>query len=81
MKVSINILEAELTRDGILIKKLGIFDYVSGEQLRIASINNDLLNLIKSINIDADKYMAVKDMISKNDGFKLLIDKFDLKEK
>lgn len=77
--LTLRIKEAEIRQGEIVIKKLCIFDKLSGEELRIAEINEDLLKLFKLLEIDITKFMEVQKMFKKNPDIKLLVETFDLR--
>lgn len=74
----LTILDAELTSDGILIKKMAVIDGESGEQLKIAAFTPELFDLIKRTEIDVTNYLAFQDLCAKNPAIKNLINTFNL---
>ena len=78
MKLSLKITDAEIIDNTIVINKIEVKDYLTGHTLKVAKINDKLLELIKSIEIDADKAVQLK-TASQNENFKTLVDKFALK--
>ena len=51
----------------------------NGNYIRDADINAELYDLINSLEIDIDTFLAYKNMQRKNEGLKKLINVFDLK--
>lgn len=70
--------DAEITSEGILIKSLEIIDGENGEWIKTAQINDDLLKLLKTIEIDLSDYVNIKKMKEKNPNFTKLINQFKL---
>lgn len=72
----LRITEAKIENDLVVISKIAIFD---GEKaLRNAEIGENLLKLLKSIEVDLVKYTEIQGMLSRNPDLKMLIEKFDL---
>jgi hypothetical protein len=70
--------DAEITDEGILIKSFEIIDGENGEWIKTAQINDDLLKLLKTIEIDLSHYVNIKKMKEKNPNFTKLINQFKL---
>lgn len=60
---------AELKPEGILIKSMEVIDGVSGEHLKIAKLNQELIDFMKCFELDATDYMTVMHMKEKNPNF------------
>ena len=69
------ILKLNCSNDGT-IKSATIYE--NGEKIRDAEINKDFVDLINSVEINLDKYAAIKAMSSKNDSLKKLVESMDL---
>lgn len=78
MKTKLIIKEIKYTENGLLIKKCAILDGVSGQELRIAKLTPELMNMFKSIEIGLDDYVKVLEMKKINPNFMKLINKFNL---
>ena len=77
--VSLIISDAYLNNDNyIVIKEMKVIDNISGELIKIAKINDKLLNFIKDIEITLDDFLAYQDMKKKNPNIKKLVDKYKL---
>ena len=75
----LTISECQLTEKGTLeITKLEIIDNESGETLRIARITPELVEFLKSIEINIDFWTRIQNMKDKNPAFRVLIDSFNL---
>lgn len=70
--------EVELTDKGILITKVSLIESESGEELKIAKLNEQLLDFIKLCEFDMTEYMKIQKMKQENPAFKKLIDTFKL---
>lgn len=68
----------ELTPEGILIRKMGVIDGDTGDELRIVNLTPELLEFIKITEIQTDKYFEVQAMQKKNPEIKNLINTFNL---
>lgn len=70
--------EVELTDKGILITKVSLIESESGEELKVAKLNEQLLEFIKLCEFDMTEYMKIQKMKQENPAFKKLIDTFKL---
>ena len=77
-KIRLIISDASLTNEGILIKKMEVIDTISGDHLRIAKLNTDILEFIKMIEIELDDFLEAKEMKAKNPNFMKLCSNFKL---
>ena len=74
--ITLRITEAKIENDLIVIDKIAIFE--DGKEVRDARINENTLNLLKSIEIDPGKFHKIKGLLSRNPDLKLLVETFDL---
>lgn len=77
-QIRLAIKTAEITEDGLLIRSFEIIDATTGETLREADINEDLLEMIKASEINPSKYLKYKQLESKNPDIKNLVNSFKL---
>ena len=78
MKNKLIIKEIEHTERGLLIKKCSILDSNTSEELRIAKLTPDLMELFKHIEIELDDYVKFMNMAEINPKLKKLVSKFNL---
>jgi len=76
LRIKIN--EAEITKDGILIKSMDIIDRVSGSVLRPSKLTPELLDFLKCVEIILDDYLTIQTLIENNKTFSKLVDTFKL---
>jgi putative aminopeptidase FrvX len=72
------ITKAEITTEGILIREMKVVDGVSGEEIKIAKLTQELCDYLKNIEIDPMGYFTVKAMKQKNTAFRKLVTDFNL---
>lgn len=77
-KIRLVISEVELTEGSIVIKKMEIIDTISGEHIKIAKINYQLLEFLKMVEIELDDYSKFMDLKAKNPTITKLCETFKL---
>ena len=70
--------DAEITSDGILIKKMEVIECISGQTLKISKLNQELVDYLKMIEIDVTNYFDAIELKKKNPSFTKLCEKFKL---
>jgi hypothetical protein len=77
-KISLVIKTAKLTEDGILISAIEVIDGISGEHLKIAKLNQEIIDYLKIIEIDVTDYLTIIEAKEKNPSLTKLCKNFKL---
>lgn len=76
--VYLKIAKAEMTADGILIREVEVIEARTGATLKVAKQTPELLQMFKSVEIDASNYIHFEQLKKKNPNLLLLANRFNL---
>ena len=75
---TLRIVETLLNEQGeLVIKKVALFDKLSGKEIRTAKITPQLAEMFKTIEIDAIEFLKVKGLM-KDKNFRFFVKQFNL---
>lgn len=77
-KTRLVISKAEIVDAGVLISEMIIIDEKSSEIIRIAKLTSELLEFLKTIEIELDDFMKIQKAKQDNPAFKKLVETFKL---